>query len=397
MLRTHRAQRGGGRQGRAGPADRVRALARRRVRLHAARRRPHRRHAHRLDRLRALGAGPDPASGGAGARAGAAHPAHALGPAGERERPQRRSRSCSSARSTRARTSTASRSPTWHEGDRLVLKRSADTVRFVHPPGYRYFATLREKLRWSEVLDKGAANSHAARARGPRLRHRRARGLELEPRASRVLTGETGAGKSILVDALELLVGGRGDAGAGARRRRARRALGRIRRSRRSVGSTGSRSATSPAIPGSVILRRTIDRAGRSRCFINGHAATLAQLKEAGELLVDIHGQHAHQSLLRAAAQRELARRARRSRRRSRARPREAFRDWKRLEQAGRRSAAELRRSARPSAPSSPSGCSDLKKLAPREGEWEQVERRAHSACSTARACSPARSRRSRR
>jgi NAD+ kinase len=40
------------------------------------------------------------------------------------------------------------------EGDRLVLKRSANAVRFVHPPGYRYFATLREKLRWSEVLDK---------------------------------------------------------------------------------------------------------------------------------------------------------------------------------------------------------------------------------------------------
>ena len=40
------------------------------------------------------------------------------------------------------------------EGDRLVLRRSTDTVRFVHPPGYRYFATLREKLRWSEVLDK---------------------------------------------------------------------------------------------------------------------------------------------------------------------------------------------------------------------------------------------------
>ena len=40
------------------------------------------------------------------------------------------------------------------EGDRLVLKRSGDTVRLVHPPGYRYFATLREKLRWSEVLDK---------------------------------------------------------------------------------------------------------------------------------------------------------------------------------------------------------------------------------------------------
>ena len=42
------------------------------------------------------------------------------------------------------------------EGDRLVLRRSADTVRFVHPPGYRYFATLREKLRWSEVLQKNS-------------------------------------------------------------------------------------------------------------------------------------------------------------------------------------------------------------------------------------------------
>jgi NAD+ kinase len=40
------------------------------------------------------------------------------------------------------------------EGDRLLLKRSADPIRFVHPPGYKYFATLREKLRWSEVLDK---------------------------------------------------------------------------------------------------------------------------------------------------------------------------------------------------------------------------------------------------
>ena len=43
------------------------------------------------------------------------------------------------------------------EGDRMLLKRSADTVRFVHPPGYRYFATLREKLRWSEALVKNAS------------------------------------------------------------------------------------------------------------------------------------------------------------------------------------------------------------------------------------------------
>jgi NAD+ kinase len=43
------------------------------------------------------------------------------------------------------------------EGDRLVLKRSADAVRFVHPPGYRYFSTLREKLGWSEAIEKRRA------------------------------------------------------------------------------------------------------------------------------------------------------------------------------------------------------------------------------------------------
>lgn len=50
------------------------------------------------------------------------------------------------------------------EGDRLVLKRSADTVRFVHPPGYRYFATLREKLRWSEAIEKRVEKSSRSEA-----------------------------------------------------------------------------------------------------------------------------------------------------------------------------------------------------------------------------------------
>ena len=45
------------------------------------------------------------------------------------------------------------------QGDRLVLKRSADVVRFVHPPGYRYFATLRQKLGWSELLEKARPSS----------------------------------------------------------------------------------------------------------------------------------------------------------------------------------------------------------------------------------------------
>src|SRR5437764_609336 len=121
-----------------------------------------------------------------------------------------------------------------------------------------------------------------------------------------VLSGETGAGKSILVDAIELLVGGRGDA-----------ALVREGAERAELSAEFELPSAGP-LPAwlsehdlvgdeqTVLLRRSIDRAGRSRCFINGHAATLGQLKDAGELLVDIHGQHAHQSLLRSAGQRAL-------------------------------------------------------------------------------------------
>jgi DNA repair protein RecN (Recombination protein N) len=121
-----------------------------------------------------------------------------------------------------------------------------------------------------------------------------------------VLSGETGAGKSILVDAIELLVGGRGDAAL------VREGCERADLSAEFEFAPGSalekflESSDLHADKGVVIIRRTIDRSGRSRCFINGHAATLAQLKEAGEHLVDIHGQHEHQSLLRAAAQRSL-------------------------------------------------------------------------------------------
>jgi DNA repair protein RecN (Recombination protein N) len=131
--------------------------------------------------------------------------------------------------------------------------------------------------------------------------------VELEPGPGyTVLTGETGAGKSILVDALELLVGGRADS-----------ALVREGAERAELAAEFDLAPGSPLVawlgerdlqgdPGSLILRRTRERGGRSRCFVNGHVATLAQLREAGEYLVDIHGQHEHQSLLRPAAQREL-------------------------------------------------------------------------------------------
>ena len=94
--------------------------------------------------------------------------------------------------------------------------------------------------------------------------------------------------------------------------------------------------------PGTLILRRSIDRSGRSRCFINGHAATLAQLKAAGEHLIDIHGQHEHQSLLRPAAQRALldAHAGAEDLARQTA---DAYRDWKRLQAVAERSREEFR------------------------------------------------------
>jgi len=146
-----------------------------------------------------------------------------------------------------------------------------------------------------------------------------------------VLSGETGAGKSILVDAIELLVGGRGDAslvreGAERAELSAEFDFANNEFLKQFISEAGLEGD-----PDTVILRRTIDRAGRSRCFVNGHAATLAQLKEAGERLVDIHGQHEHQSLLRAAGQRDLLD-AHAGAQELACACAEAWRGWKRLE-----------------------------------------------------------------
>lgn len=119
-----------------------------------------------------------------------------------------------------------------------------------------------------------------------------------------VFTGETGAGKSILIDALQLALGGRGDAsvvreGAAKADITADFAVG---------GAAQEWLARNEfAIEeGGALLRRVIDNAGRSKAFINGIAATATQLRDLGDLLVDIHGQHAHQSLLKTDAQRAL-------------------------------------------------------------------------------------------
>jgi DNA repair protein RecN (Recombination protein N) len=118
-----------------------------------------------------------------------------------------------------------------------------------------------------------------------------------------VFSGETGAGKSILIDALALTLGERADS---------------------SVLREGASRAEISAVfetPESLIpwltehdlhtdhelvLRRVIDAQGRSRAYVNGSVVTIAQLRDIGEQLIDIHGQHAHQSLLRGDNQRDL-------------------------------------------------------------------------------------------
>ncbi|GGC62013.1 DNA repair protein RecN [Marinobacter halophilus] len=119
------------------------------------------------------------------------------------------------------------------------------------------------------------------------------------------LTGETGAGKSIVLDALGLAMGGRADAGA-------------VRHGAKRADITASFDITRIAVArqwleehelddkDDCILRRTISKDGRSKAFINGRPCPLSQLKELGGQLMDIHSQHQHQSLLQKDTHRKL-------------------------------------------------------------------------------------------
>jgi len=125
-----------------------------------------------------------------------------------------------------------------------------------------------------------------------------------------VLTGETGAGKSILLDALSLVLGERADSSQireGAHRAEIS-ALFRIDAEQVPHFNQWLDEQGFPLEEDgqSLLLKRTVESNGRSRAFINGSVATVTQLREAGDQLVDIHGQHAHQLLLKSGAQREL-------------------------------------------------------------------------------------------
>jgi DNA repair protein RecN (Recombination protein N) len=207
--------------------------------------------------------------------------------------------------------------------------------------------------------------------------------LELEfERGFTALTGETGAGKSILVDAVELALGGRADATvvrAGSERAEvvAEFSLERLP----AVQAWLAESALEGDV-GRLLLRRVVDRSGRSRAFINGTTATAQQLGQVGELLLDIHGQHAHQSLVRPNAQRvlldthaglgALARDVA-----------AAYREWQRL--AKTRAEQETHAAARAAEREQLAWQVDeLAKLAAQPGEWDAIQaeqtRLAHAA-----------------
>ena len=129
--------------------------------------------------------------------------------------------------------------------------------------------------------------------------------LELRPGLT-VLTGETGAGKSILVEALQLLAGGR--AGAEVVRHGAERAEVSATFDLEQAPRELKQWLEEQSLGGSaeLLLRRVVGSDGRSRAYLNGQSVAAQSLREAGGILIDIHGQHEFQSLTRAAAQREL-------------------------------------------------------------------------------------------
>ncbi len=105
------------------------------------------------------------------------------------------------------------------------------------------------------------------------------------------LTGETGAGKTMLVEAIDLLVGGRADAMV-------------VRSGATEARVDGRLMVPTPDGTDEIVLSRVVPADGRSRAYVNGRPATVAHLAELTRDVIDLHGQHAHQSLLSVAAQR---------------------------------------------------------------------------------------------
>lgn len=198
--------------------------------------------------------------------------------------------------------------------------------------------------------------------------------LEFE-RGFTVFSGETGAGKSILIDALALTLGARADASI-VRTGEARADITAEFSTHAQVVQWLDEHALATGDGDTVMLRRVVDSGGRSRAFINGTPATLVQLRELSEMLVDIHGQHAHQLLMRPDAQRELfdthaglietAQKVARTHR--------VWRDATHAVEQAQNRDRELQLERERLAWQ----LSELDKLAPQPGEWEEVSAEHH-------------------
>jgi DNA repair protein RecN (Recombination protein N) len=183
-----------------------------------------------------------------------------------------------------------------------------------------------------------------------------------------VFSGETGAGKSILIDALSLALGSRGDASV-------------LREGASRSDITAVFEAPDALRPwlqereldsdDALVLRRVIDSQGRSRAFINGLPANLGQLRELGEQLVDIHGQHMHQSLLKPASQRDMLD-AQGNHQALAKQVLQAWQTWQAAEKAldeARRNAATLKEERE----RLEWQVTELERLGLQEGEWESI------------------------
>ena len=192
--------------------------------------------------------------------------------------------------------------------------------------------------------------------------------LELDFHAGfSVLTGETGAGKSILIDALQLALGQRADAGV-------------VREGAARADITAEFDCPAPLLPwlteaglepedGLLFLRRSIEAAGKSRAWINGHSVTTAQLKHVADHVLDIHGQHAWQSLTRPASVRALVDAVAGVDARA---VQAAWQGWRAAREALERARTHADALARER-----EGLAwqlgELRKLAPEEGQWREI------------------------
>ena len=183
-----------------------------------------------------------------------------------------------------------------------------------------------------------------------------------------VFSGETGAGKSILIDALSLALGARGDTGL-LRTGAERAEITAVFETPASLHGWLQERDFDPS--DDLVLRRIIDNQGRSKAYVNGVPANLGMLRELGTQLVDIHGQHAHQGLLMPANQRDMLDQQGRLADLVQE-TRQAWQAWRQAEealQAAQRNADVVQQERERLTWQ----LAEIEKLAPRQGEWEHI------------------------